>query len=79
MDQSNASKDIDQVAQVRRAVLDIDSLSSNGKNVKIITGNGQVILRGPVDSQSEKDAIEQAARSVAGTATIINELEVETD
>ncbi len=79
IDQSNESKDIDEVAAIRKAVLDIDDLSTNGKNVKIITGEGRVVLRGPVDSQSEKEAIEQVAKRIAGNATVVNELEVETD
>lgn len=77
MDQSNASADIDQVAAIRKAVMDIDDLSVNGQNVKIITGNGSVVLRGPVASQAEREAIEKAAAKFAGSNKIVNELEIE--
>ncbi len=77
MDQSNDQDDIDQVAAIRKQVLEINDLSINGRNVKIVTGNGQVVLRGPVASQAERTAIEQAAAKVAPGVKIVNELEVE--
>mgnify|MGYP003636301932 CR=1 FL=1 len=79
MDQSNASADIDQVAAIRKAVLDIEDLSVNGRNVKIITDGGKVVLRGPVASSTERDAIARIAGKVAGTGNVTNELEVEKD
>ncbi|MDA8745856.1 BON domain-containing protein [Rubripirellula amarantea] len=79
MDQSNDSDDIDQVAAIRSAVLDLEDLSTNGRNVKIITDGGQVVLRGPVASDSERDAIVQVAERIAGSGNVNNQLEVETD
>jgi len=77
MDQANGPADVDHVAAIRKAVMDIDGLSVNGQNVKIITGNGNVVLRGPVGSQAERDSIEQAAMKFAGSDKIVNELEIE--
>lgn len=79
MDQSNESSDIDQVAAIRRAVLDIDDLSVNGRNVKIVTDAGKVVLRGPVASATERDAIAAEAERIAGVGNVKNELEIETD
>lgn len=79
LDQSNDSTEIDQVAEIRQAVMAIEDLSTNGQNVKIITGEGRVTLRGPVNSQTEKDAIEQAAKRIAGEANVVSELEIESD
>lgn len=79
MDQSNDSADIDQVAAIRKAVLDIEDLSVNGRNVKIITDGGKVVLRGPVESAAERDAIAQVAEKLAGAGNVTNELEVEKD
>jgi osmotically-inducible protein OsmY len=45
------------------------------KNVKIITINGCVILRGPVETAKEKAAIESHATRV-GVKTITNALEI---
>ena len=77
-DQSNKSEDIKITAAVRRAVVGDKSLSSTAKNVKIITTNETVTLRGPVKTAEEKEKIEQLAQSAAGNAKIDNQLEVKT-
>src|SRR5690349_4649405 len=53
-DQSNSSQDTQITAAVRRAVVKDNSLSATAKNVKIITANGTVTLRGPVKNDAEK-------------------------
>ncbi len=75
-DQSNSSEDIKITAAIRRAVMHEDSLSMTAKNVKIITQNGVVTLRGPVKNAAEKEKIAQIAQSAAGQAKIENQLEV---
>ncbi|MBA2368977.1 MAG: BON domain-containing protein [Candidatus Protochlamydia sp.] len=65
-------------AQVRRVIMEDDSLSTNGKNVKIITINGVVTLRGPVNSDREKNEIGRKAREVTGVKNVDNQLEVNT-
>ncbi len=76
MDQQENTRDITITADVRRAILDDDTMSTNAENCKIITADGVVTLRGPVDSQAEKDAIEAKARAVAGVARVDNQLEI---
>ena len=75
-DQSNSSEDVKITAAIRRAVVRDHSLSITAKNVKIITSNGMVTLRGPVKSDAEKAKIVELARSTAGNAKIDNQLEV---
>lgn len=75
-DQSNATPDIKTTAAIRRAVMHDDSLSMLAKNVKIITEDGMVTLRGPVKSAAEKAKIAQLAKEAAQGAMIHNELEV---
>ena len=75
-DQSNSSEDVKITAAIRRAVVRDHSLSMTAKNVKIITANGMVTLRGPVKSDTEKAKIVELAQSAAGNATIDNQLEV---
>jgi sporulation protein YlmC with PRC-barrel domain len=75
-DQGNSSTDLDTTAQIRKSVLTIDNLSINGQNVKIITVDGQVTLRGVVNSKDEKRQIAEAAAKVAGAGKIDNQLEV---
>src|SRR5438045_5826207 len=49
-DQSNSAADIKLSADIRRAVVGDGSLSMTAKNLKIISANGVVTLRGPVNS-----------------------------
>ena len=53
-DQSNSKSDIAITQEVRKAVMADKALSTNAHNVKIITQNGVVTLRGPVKSPEEK-------------------------
>src|SRR5262249_7889563 len=77
-DQSNTSPDVKITAEIRRAIMDDKSMSTNAQNCKVITDAGVVTLRGPVDSQTEKDAIEAKAKAIAGVTRVVNELEVKT-
>lgn len=77
LDQSNSAGSIKITAEIRRAILDDKSMSTNAQNCKVITDSaGAVTLRGPVASQAEKDAIESKAKAVAGVTSVVNELEV---
>ena len=76
MDQSNDPKDVQLTQQIRKVVVGDDALSMNAHNVKIISANGIVTLRGPVDSPQEKAKIEAAAAQAAGAKNVRNELEV---
>jgi hyperosmotically inducible protein len=75
-DQSESEADRTVTQQIRRAVVADDSLSTMAKNVKIITTDGVVTLRGPVQSAHEKEAIETKARQFAGINQVDNQLEV---
>jgi osmotically-inducible protein OsmY len=75
-DQSNSPEDIKITAAIRRAVVGDKSLSMTAKNVKIITANGVVTLRGPVKNAQEKATIVKLAKNGAGKARIDNQLEV---
>jgi hyperosmotically inducible periplasmic protein len=77
-DQSNSQEDVKITAAIRRAVVGDHSLSATAKNVKIITANGLVTLRGPVKNDAEKAKIAELAQSAAGNARIDNQLEVKT-
>jgi hyperosmotically inducible protein len=75
-DQSENEADRTITQNIRRAVTADDSLSTNAKNVKIITNDGTVTLRGPVKSEKEKAEIEAKAKQVAGVKRVDNQLEV---
>jgi len=75
-DQSNTSADLKTTQAVRQALMQDDELSTTAKNIKVITANGQVTLRGPVKTAQEKEKIDQVAKSAAGGAQIVNQLDV---
>ena len=75
-DQSNSQEDVKITAAIRRAVVGDHSLSATAKNVKIITADGVVTLRGPVQNAAEKTKIAELAQAAAGNTKIDNQLEV---
>ena len=75
-DQSNTSADLQITQAIRRGLMKDDNLSSDAKNIKVITANGQVTLRGPVNNAREKTKVEQIAKSAASGAQIVDQLDV---
>ena len=75
-DQSNSSADLKTTQAIRQALMKDGELSMTAKNIKIITANGHVTLRGPVKTAQEKAKIDQLAKSAAGGAQIDNQLDV---
>jgi hyperosmotically inducible protein len=75
-DQSESEADRTISQNIRRAIVADDSVSTNGKNVKIITVDGTVTLRGPVKSEKEKTNIGAKAQQVAGVKRVDNQLEI---
>jgi hyperosmotically inducible protein len=61
---------------VRQAITKDDSLSTSAQNVKIITQDGKVTLRGTVTSDSEKQKIADKAKQVSGVKTVENLISV---
>jgi len=74
--QKNNRPDSDITQQIRQAIMKDQSLSTYAHNVKIITQNGQVTLKGPVRSDDEKRAVEAKATEIAGQNNVTSELEV---
>ena len=75
-DQNENKLDVGITADIRKRVVDT-KMSVNAQNVKIITQNGKVTLRGPVKTADEKSRIEEMARSVAGENNVDSQLEIE--
>lgn len=74
--QSADPADLETTRKIRKEITEDDSLSTLAKNVKIITQQGKVTLRGPVHSPDEKAKIAKKAEQVAGSGKVENELEV---
>jgi hyperosmotically inducible protein len=75
-DQSNTPADLKITQEIRRALMKDGQLSTTAKNIKVITANGQVTLRGPVKTVQEKAKISELARSAAQGAQVVDELDV---
>lgn len=77
MDQGSGSRDMRITKQIRESVVADGSLSFTAKNIKIITNNGRVTLRGPVSNAQERATIEVKALRIAGDGRVDNQLEVQ--
>jgi osmotically-inducible protein OsmY len=74
--QGSSSADLETTRQIRKAILADKSLSTNAHNVKIITTDGVVTLKGPVTTEAEKKAIETKATEVAGAGKVKSQIAV---
>jgi hyperosmotically inducible protein len=64
--QSETTSDRMLTKKIRQSLIADKSLSTYGHNVKIITKNGMVTLKGPVQTEDEKSTIASKAAEVAG-------------
>jgi hyperosmotically inducible protein len=77
MDQGSSASDRAITQQIRKDLMNDKSLSFTAKNVKVITIDGRVTLRGSVKTEAERTAIEAAARRATGDgARVDSQLEV---
>src|ERR1017187_855877 len=76
LDQGNSQADVNTTAQIRKEIIAGKDLSVNARNVKIITTNGRVTLRGPVNTAEEKRFIGEIADRIARSENVDNQLEV---
>jgi hyperosmotically inducible periplasmic protein len=73
---ANNPVDRDVTQQIRKAVMDDGSLSTNAHNCKIVVQDGAITLVGPVASEAERTKVAQIATRVVGDRKIVNQLEV---
>lgn len=74
--QKDNRSDRDITQQIRESIMKDKSLSTYAHNVKIITQNGMVTLKGPVRSEEEKKTVEARATEVAGDNKVTSELDI---
>lgn len=75
-DQGESESDRSITTQVRRDVVADDKLGITAKNVKIITREGVVTLRGPVSNAEERALVEGYAKRAAGVQSVDNQIEI---
>jgi hyperosmotically inducible protein len=74
--QKETQSDREITRRIRQSLVKDDSLSTYAHNVKIITRDGHVTLKGPVRSNDEKRTIEAKATEIAGQGKVTNELDI---
>lgn len=62
--------------KIRQSIMDESNFSTYAKNVKIITHDGVVTLRGPVNNEQEKMEIARRAKAISGVKSVDNQIEV---
>ena len=75
-DQKNNKSDVNLTAEIRKQILDDKSLSTSAHNVKIVSENGAVTMRGDVNSTEEKNQVLSIARKVAGARNVTDQITV---
>jgi hyperosmotically inducible periplasmic protein len=78
-DQGESEADRSITQRIRQDVVKDDGLSMAAKNVKIITVDGMVTLRGPVKSDLERRTIGALARGAPGVKQVDNQLDIQAD
>lgn len=76
MDQGNSDADLAITQSIRQGLMADETLSVDAKNVKVITLERAVALRGPVSSEDEKTRIGQLAETTPNVVKVFNLLEV---
>jgi hyperosmotically inducible periplasmic protein len=79
IDQGNGQADIDTTQAIRKAVMGDEALSTNAKNVKIITNKGVITLRGPVNTEAEKKNVEAKALAAAGGNRVDDQIDIQSN
>jgi osmotically-inducible protein OsmY len=74
--QSESRTDIELAARIRREITKDHALSITAENIKIISIEGHVTLRGPVKTEREKWNAEARAAAIAGSANVDDLLEI---
>jgi hyperosmotically inducible periplasmic protein len=74
-DQGQSESDLMITRRIRRALTSNDQLSTDAKNIKVLTTNGRVTLRGPVKNQQDLETIRSILQQ-AGVTAIDNQLEI---
>jgi hyperosmotically inducible protein len=75
-DQGNSAADVDMTKRIREKIVAEKGVSVNARNVKVITNQGRVTLRGPVNTTQEKSLIGEIAAQIARAENVNNQLEV---
>jgi osmotically-inducible protein OsmY len=62
--------------KIRAEIMKDKSLSTYAHNVKIVTRDGKVTLKGPVRTEEERASVEGKARAIAGDDNVTSQIEI---
>jgi hypothetical protein len=74
--QKNNKLDRETTRKIRKALVSDKSLSTYAHNVRVISQNGTVTLKGSVRSEDERKTVEAKAAEIAGASNVKDELTV---
>ncbi len=74
--QGNTQSDVEISRKLRKELVKDKRLSVYAHNVKIITQDGVITLKGPVRTEAEKALIEARAGKIVGCRHVENEMDV---
>jgi osmotically-inducible protein OsmY len=77
IEQGNNKADLSRTAKIRKEIMASNQMSVNAQNVEVISNEGKVTLRGPVDTAKEKRLIGEIAVRCASPGNVDNQLEVQ--
>ena len=73
---SGAITDRELTQKVRKALADDQALSGVARRVKVSAQNGKVTLKGSVDSDEQRQAVEKHASQTAGPSNVTNDITI---
>jgi hyperosmotically inducible protein len=74
--QGQGEADMEMTRKIRKSITDEGTLSTYAKNIKVISLDGKVTLRGPVNTTEERTKLQDLAVTVAGAANVSNQIEI---
>jgi len=74
--QKQNKADVELTAKIRQLIIKDESLTTNAQNIKIISVDGAVTLKGPVKTDLEKSTVEKHAIAIAGEKNVTNQIEI---
>ena len=74
--QKNNKADINLTASIRKDIVADKSLSTAAHNIKVISENGTVTVRGDVNSDAEKNTVLTIAKKYAGASNVMDQVTV---
>jgi uncharacterized protein (TIGR02246 family) len=75
-DRAETEADRDLLDRIRQSLRENAELSDAGQHIRVRVNHGEVVLRGEVQSEGDKEAIERQVRRIAGVQGIRNRLQV---